>query len=78
MIRARCPCSLLMDVSYVKSIGLCIIILEGTIIDQTTKNFNFPKVFENNTVMVKVSPGGRWKPEACKPRWNLAIIIPYR
>lgn len=47
----------------------------GNISINVKEDVDMEQLVKNNS---QVLPGGRWMPQDCKPRFHIALIIPYR
>ncbi|KAK7811165.1 hypothetical protein U0070_004708 [Myodes glareolus] len=39
---------------------------------------SFDEVHQLFSKDVEIGPGGHWRPKDCKPRWKVAVLIPFR
>ncbi|KAM9024112.1 beta-1,4-galactosyltransferase 6 isoform 3-T3 [Ara ararauna] len=50
----------------------------GGLIDVNMSEISFDEIQELFSKDLDIKPGGHWKPKDCKPRWKVAILIPFR
>ncbi|NXX87690.1 B4GT6 galactosyltransferase, partial [Centropus bengalensis] len=50
----------------------------GGLIDVNMSEISFDEIQQLFSKDVDIKPGGHWKPKDCKPRWKVAILIPFR
>ncbi|KAJ7427527.1 Beta-1,4-galactosyltransferase 6 [Willisornis vidua] len=50
----------------------------GGLIDVNMSEISFDEIQQLFLKDLDIEPGGHWKPKDCKPRWKVAILIPFR
>ncbi|NXS16163.1 B4GT6 galactosyltransferase, partial [Mystacornis crossleyi] len=50
----------------------------GGLIDVNMSEISFDEIQQLFSKDLDIKPGGHWKPNDCKPRWKVAILIPFR
>ncbi|XP_030346113.1 beta-1,4-galactosyltransferase 6 isoform X2 [Strigops habroptila] len=48
------------------------------LIDVNMSEISFDEIQQLFSKDLDIKPGGHWKPKDCKPRWKVAILIPFR
>ncbi|XP_064510455.1 beta-1,4-galactosyltransferase 6 isoform X2 [Pseudopipra pipra] len=48
------------------------------LIDVNMSEISFDEIQQLFSKDLDIEPGGHWKPKDCKPRWKVAILIPFR
>ncbi|MGH0126766.1 UNVERIFIED_CONTAM: hypothetical protein FKN15_040420 [Acipenser sinensis] len=48
------------------------------VIDVNMTEITMDEIHQNFSKYLDIQPAGHWKPKDCKPRWKVAILIPFR
>nr|XP_044991003.1 beta-1,4-galactosyltransferase 6 isoform X2 [Jaculus jaculus] len=50
----------------------------GGFFDVNVSEVSFDEVHQLFSKDLEIEPGGHWRPKDCKPRWKVAVLIPFR
>ncbi|XP_038399532.1 beta-1,4-galactosyltransferase 6 isoform X4 [Canis lupus familiaris] len=52
--------------------------LPGGILHVNVSEISFDEIHQLFSKDLDIEPGGHWRPKDCKPRWKVAVLIPFR